>query len=73
MFWILFLHTEFQRYTREMIRMTYLIRGLDFCAWHEILKVPKFGTILKDRADGNPLTKIAGCDFCMEIYFTSTR
>ena len=53
--------------------MTYLIRGSVFRAWHEILKVPKLASGLERGADGNPLTKIAGWDFGMEIYFISTR
>ena len=28
---------------------------------------------LKGRADGNPLTKVAGWDFRLEICITSTR
>ena len=72
-FWILFLHTEYHRYTREMIRMTYLIRGLDFRAWPEILKVPKFASKLERWGWSNSINQIAGWNFRMEIYFTQTR
>ena len=47
-FGVLYLYTEYhERYTWEIISMTYLIRGSDICAWHEILKVSKFASKLE--------------------------
>ena len=62
-FWILFLHTEYPRYTREMIRMTYLIRGLDFRAWPEILKVSKFASKLERWGWSKPINQNCRLEF----------
>ena len=56
-FWILFLQIEYQRYTREMIRMIYLIRGSDCRTWHEIFKVSKFASKLERLGWWKPINE----------------
>ena len=56
-FYVLFLYTEYQRYTWEIISITYLIRGSDFRAWHKILEVSKLASKLEKKGWWKPINQ----------------